>query len=368
MLCFSVCNAYISSKRQLVGPMQQRFVEARQAYDDHVSGGRRIPYHLHTDFQSMISIRTPIEQLERYVFEKISLPGRGLAAAVTLIGAVDGLRHAVEYRNGLIEEFRKASPMPNEALIQKYFGLPNSLSAIDDRYRSSVEGIYRQTNDCIFFSKLLADDLLAYGAAFRRRARWRLRIGLPTVAGADWTQAEAAGLIPSEQEYAGWLKGFPKGKSHYEKFVAYASALISEVKRKSSAFPWRRIEKKVHEIFQLLFGISGQIDRSTYWKAFFGGLAMPLVGIGCLILSNGVWAKWTAGALSGLWFISLVAISTQRVSELGWNKLLAPVYALLLLCAVWLFGPLSFLFGIPGILFLGAKGSSRPTRRWRQRK
>ena len=58
----------------------------------------------------------PIQVLERYVFEKISVRGRALAAAVDLVGAIDGFDKSVKYRNDLIAEIGKESPVQADLL------------------------------------------------------------------------------------------------------------------------------------------------------------------------------------------------------------------------------------------------------------
>jgi hypothetical protein len=85
---------------------------------------------------------------------------------------------------------------------------------------SSASG--EQTDDCIFFSRILADDLLEYGKRLRRRHAWRLRLALPSVAPADWSEAERQGLLPANSEYAQWLKGFQRKPTRLKRFATGA--------------------------------------------------------------------------------------------------------------------------------------------------
>ena len=62
-------------------------------------------------------------------------------------------------RNEQIEEFR-TSTLPKEELIPKYFGLETVAGVTDARFKSYVEAICSQTDDCIFFSHQLANDLV----------------------------------------------------------------------------------------------------------------------------------------------------------------------------------------------------------------
>ena len=124
VLCYSVSNRFISLKCQHVRPMRDRYVQARQEYDEFKERSRThkgpppLVYNFQADLQTITPVIAPIQVLERYVFEKISLRGRALAAAVDLVGAIDGLEKAIAYRNNLIAEVRKEGPVQAE----RYFG------------------------------------------------------------------------------------------------------------------------------------------------------------------------------------------------------------------------------------------------------
>jgi hypothetical protein len=135
----------ISPAAIVSGRGHQRVRETARAQGQHGP----VVYELHADFQTIPPMRLPTELLERCVFEKISIRGRALAAAVDLLGEIDGL------------------------------------------------------------ARLLADDLREYGTRLRRHNVRRLRLGLPKIIGpADWSEVEKQGLIPSTEKYAKWLKGF----------------------------------------------------------------------------------------------------------------------------------------------------------------
>jgi hypothetical protein len=68
-------------------------------------------------------------------------------------------------------------------------------------------------NDCIFFSKVICDDLERYSARLRRKHFWRGRFGLPKTGKIDWSLATTTGLIPENIEYCNWLKGFRSKQS-----------------------------------------------------------------------------------------------------------------------------------------------------------
>jgi hypothetical protein len=163
-----------------------------------------VPYNIET----LTPILLPIQALERLVFEKISIRGRGLVAAVEVISCIDALEKSFSYRNELIADFKK-EPMSHRQMIERYFGLHvPEIDMVDERFSSNVGALYNQIDDCIFFSRILADDLFEYGTSLRKRFAWRYRLPVPKLTGYEWTPAETKGLMPNRNRYANWLQAF----------------------------------------------------------------------------------------------------------------------------------------------------------------
>jgi hypothetical protein len=89
LLCFSISNTFIALKKQHIRPMRHRYVEARKGYDTlkKTPWKRRGPsplvYEFVADYLTISPVKVPTQVLEQYVFEKILLPSKGLAAAVS---------------------------------------------------------------------------------------------------------------------------------------------------------------------------------------------------------------------------------------------------------------------------------------------
>jgi hypothetical protein len=96
--------------------------------------------------------------------------------------------------------------------------------------KSNVDGLYAQVDDCIFFSRILADDLFSYGTALRRRHAWKYRLGVRKLERENWEFARNEGLLPDDAQYAGWLRGFPP-KSTSTRF----GKLLGGFRRKKAA-------------------------------------------------------------------------------------------------------------------------------------
>jgi hypothetical protein len=106
--------------------------------------------------------------------------------------------------------------MPPLQLALRYYGLRAQGDIIDDRFQSNIQALHAQTDDCIFFARKLADDLLNYGTRLRRRNAWKYRLGIPKMVREDWKFVDK-GLMPDESLYANWLRGFVKQPSRIER-------------------------------------------------------------------------------------------------------------------------------------------------------
>lgn len=118
------------------------------------------------------------------------------------------LKEAMSSRNGVIEEVRKSKDLSPQDMLNFYLGLPGKDGVIDERYRTSLDAIYAYTDDCIYFSKLLAEDLFSYGLDLRKSAGKRLFWRMPKLSEVNWARAHEQELIPKDDQYADWLGGF----------------------------------------------------------------------------------------------------------------------------------------------------------------
>jgi hypothetical protein len=223
-LSVSICNQYLSLKRQLIRPIRNRYVQVQQDYESYQA---RLQPHsqqfaLQTDFQTISQVKTPTEALERCLFERISIRGRGLVAGVAAISAIDALHSTIEYRNEMIDEFRKGPPRTQDETRYMYLGLRSPQGVIDQRFGDNIAGLHALTDDCIFFSRLLADDLVQYGNKLRRRYRFRFRLAVPKFKPSVWTFA--GNLLPLEADYQNWLRGFKAQPTKLARFKSWICA------------------------------------------------------------------------------------------------------------------------------------------------
>ncbi len=240
-LCFSICNKFINMKEQHILNLHRDYHMDRELViatrDAAESGARVDPIEVPFNLQTLTPIWLPIQTLERLVFEKISIRGRALVAAVEVISCIDGLEKSIIYRNELIADFQK-QPMTQRQMMERYFGLQvRQIDMVDERFASNVDALYNQIDDCIFFSRILADDLFEYGVHIRKRFAWRYRLPVPKLTRDDWTPAEMKGLMPNRNRYANWLQAFRTSPSSVQRFRGWLRSVYRREKPKAKGRP-----------------------------------------------------------------------------------------------------------------------------------
>jgi hypothetical protein len=233
--------------------MKERHDQAVAAFQGHQRG----PLELALDLQTISQHKFPEAALEKIVFEKCEAGARALVSVAALSGAIDDLRNSIDYRNGLISEFREQRDKMTELdRIQLYVGAPKA-GEVDARFVSNVQALSKQTDDCIFFSMFLAGELMRYGSVLHSRNRLRYRLGVQKLLPVDWTIAQEANLLPNEAEYANWVAGFKRPRSRWERFRSW----VRGIKTEASVSPQTRIAPNKPKPFRNL-GRTGYRKRS----------------------------------------------------------------------------------------------------------
>lgn len=209
-MAVSLVNLFYSLKKQhvlrMVGgydDLRSRTLAALQSVRTPTPGSGPTVISFAADFQTLQLPPTSQEILQHLLIEKISVTGRALLAFTTLIRSVHQFSNALDTRNSIIEECRKLSP-DDRVVAQLYFGIPDERGRTDARFLDCMSAISSGTDDGIFFSKILAEDLVTYGQSLAAR----LGRDAPRIHQPDFSQAAEAGLIPDEGLYKDWLAGF----------------------------------------------------------------------------------------------------------------------------------------------------------------
>jgi hypothetical protein len=156
------------------------------------------------DLQTLTPIWLPTQTLERLIFEKISIRGRALVAAVEVISCIDALEKSIGYRNELIAEFQRQPGLSERQRMEWYFGLRSQVGTIDERFASNIGALYAQIDDCIFFHAFSQTTYLSTGRVFASDLH----------GGIDWvcqSQFQMIGRSPRGTAYCPLEKNTPAG-------------------------------------------------------------------------------------------------------------------------------------------------------------
>jgi hypothetical protein len=209
MFAFGVCNTLLSSKQQHIKSLKETFdrdkASTMAAIKQQQAGTGGVVNFL-GDFRTLPALDLPTSFLQAQIFEKLSLHGRPILLATTLAQTVGSLNLCILKRNELIEEF-KASTLPEPQKLAFYFGFPYGRQ-VNQEYSDTIEAIYRQTDDGIFFSSQLCTELSDHGDQLSASFKERFGTGAPRISRPNFAKAVKSDLMPSERDYADWMSMF----------------------------------------------------------------------------------------------------------------------------------------------------------------
>lgn len=213
---FVFCNLLISFKRQHVKPLYETFVAKRTELEE-FHEKRRIgqipldqPFVFTADLRILQMPLLPVQLLERLVFDKLSVIGRPLALTTSLAGVAATLDALTQRRTALIEGFKRIPPDKQGLVAALYFGRSFAQDRVSTEYADTLEALFNQTDDGIFFSQLLCRDLIESGENALRDYKCLSKKSTEHVSTIDFRQASELGLMPNEAKYHDWLRSFQR--------------------------------------------------------------------------------------------------------------------------------------------------------------
>ncbi|MEE9944936.1 hypothetical protein [Pseudomonas sp. 43(2021)] len=212
MLAHTVVNLAYALKKQHIKRLKESYendCKAFEQYKQEVAAGKEgISFEMAPNLDRLEEITTPITHLQDIVMGKISTTGRAIASVAAMSDAIQNLNDTLRGRNGLIEKI-KDDKLPAGAKIEDfYFGLPYAKGKVNLEYRCYVQALSLYTDDTIFFSIKLCDDLREHGLHVVKKFSKEFRGEAPGVSNFDWSKAEQEGLLPKDEDYESWLSGF----------------------------------------------------------------------------------------------------------------------------------------------------------------
>lgn len=211
MTGFSLTNSVLGLKHQQIQGLYDNYKQQQAKLSEYkernAKTGEAIEAFSYEGDLGKIQVPSlPIDTLRELVFNRISVHGRPLSLVSHLESAISGLSAAVSERHRIVDEFRTFT-IPEQDQPYHYFGLELPSGHTHQEYPDLFEAINRHVNDIAFFGSLLCDDLIKHG----KRLKVKEKKGseeIPDVTEVNFKEAKENGLMPSETEYADWLKAF----------------------------------------------------------------------------------------------------------------------------------------------------------------
>ena len=213
---FTVANLLLAFKKQHIKPLFDGFtakkieLEEFQRKRDAGEVPKERPFEFTADLRTLQIPLLPIELLQRLVFEKLSVIGRPLALTTALASVAASVADLTQKRAALIELFKELPEPDRRTFPALYFGLPFAQGRTSTEYADILLGLHSHTDDGIFFSELLCQDLMESGEAALSRYKLRVKSTKERVSEVSFADARALGLMPHPEQYKDWLRGFQK--------------------------------------------------------------------------------------------------------------------------------------------------------------
>lgn len=219
MVAFGICNTGLAMKNQHTKSLHENFLNQRNELTEHIrkhKSGEIAPgtaFEFQADLRSLQIPLLPINVLQNHIYEKLSISGRPLALVATLAGASSSLEDTIRNRNVQIERFKRIPQNQRDSVFPAiYFGLPFGGGHVSTEYADTIDALYRLTDDVIFFSRLLCQDLENYGEEILSKYKSHIKDTEETIHSIEFDTEKTKNLLPDEKEYQDWLKGFKTKK------------------------------------------------------------------------------------------------------------------------------------------------------------
>ena len=208
-----VTGSYFNLKGQIVVPLVTEYeavrTEAHRQYAIRQAsppGQTWPPIRLGMNMQTIGPMHVSFDRLEDIVLSKLSVVGRIRPLMVMMVQSAHSLDTTIGERNAMVLRARAEGTLSGENPA-KMFGLPIA-SGIDLSFGQNVAALKSQTDDCIQFGLMLADDLKRHGAELRASYEKQFRGKVPAIVSLSWDEPAKRGLLPSAVEYDDWRSGF----------------------------------------------------------------------------------------------------------------------------------------------------------------
>lgn len=207
---FLTCNSVLGLKGQHVQSLYTSYISEKENFEtalrDPPANGQ---IHFAMDLKKLHMPFVPFDDVSGIIQGQVNVRGRPLALVSTIQNSLSSLRESLEYRNGLIDQFKTDfQGLQEEHKLKIYFGLPLPDGNVHQEYLDTLQATYQYTDDVIFFSSLLCSDLVAHGEKIRAQYRKEFGRHLEKTTSPDFKTEKAEKLMPDAKDYEDWLAMF----------------------------------------------------------------------------------------------------------------------------------------------------------------
>lgn len=220
-LALTTANLVLALKKQHVRDLKKSYNADCDRHKEHMQKGatweERGLFELSLNLLNYQVLTPPLGTLQEIVMGRLSTSGRALASVTSLADAFGNLNYVIAMRNELIERMKEGK-LPDGAKGEHfYLGIPYAQGKTSGEYGTYVEGMASYTDDAIFFSLELCEDLLIHGKHIAEKHKKKFGGEAPEVASIDLEQARKEDLLPMNEGYEGWRSSFqsPKKETLY---------------------------------------------------------------------------------------------------------------------------------------------------------
>ncbi|WP_156382899.1 hypothetical protein [Pseudomonas sp. Root569] len=213
-LAIGMAAQAMALKKQHVRALKSDYLNDLKSFEAHKEKiyERKIaantPFEVKPNFLFFPEISPPIAKLQDIVLNRLSAVGRTIAVVTALADSVGNLNGALSKRNELLNAFKNNDFPEGASFHHMYLGVSYGETHTNQEYGNSVEAISLYTDDMIFFSIKLCEDLRDHGETLKKRYKSRLRGNPPRISTTDFEKPRQDGLVPKDEDYVDWLSGF----------------------------------------------------------------------------------------------------------------------------------------------------------------
>lgn len=192
----AILNISISSKIECALPLKEAFDEAYRSFKQNTDNTKALNLNKYT------CVSMPIDALSSLMLTEISASSEAFRAFLYVQISINSYITTLARRNELVDIFRSEIGPSHPEFHTIYFGETHN-GITNKAYRDSIEQIYDQCDDLIFYSNkmclYLGEHAIHLKGEYEKLAKSKVavaRIELKSV---------KPGLIPSDESYAHWL-------------------------------------------------------------------------------------------------------------------------------------------------------------------